>query len=55
MRARAVLEVQTKLRHILERVDAILDSAREGGRPLERALEIRGEIAAIEQETLRSV
>jgi MoxR-like ATPase len=55
MRARAVLEVQTKLRHILERVDAILDSAREGGRPLDRALEIRGEIAAIEQETLRSV
>jgi MoxR-like ATPase len=55
MRARAVLEVQTKLRSILARVDAILDSAREGGRPLGRALEIREEIAAIERETVSSV
>jgi len=55
MRARAVLEVQTKLRNILERVDAILDSARQGGRPLERALEIRDEIAAIERETVGSL
>ncbi len=54
-RTRAVLEVQTKLRNILQRVDAIVESARQGGRPVERALEIRGEIAAIEQETLRSV
>jgi len=54
-RARAVLEVQTKLRHILERVDSIVDSAREGGRSLGRALEIREEIVAIEQETLRSL
>jgi MoxR-like ATPase len=54
-RTRAVLEVQTKLRNILERVDTILELARQGGRPMSRALEIRGEIAAIEQETLRSV
>ena len=55
LRARAVLEVQTKLRNILERVDSILDSARQGGRPLVRALEIRQEIAAIEKETLSSL
>ena len=54
-RVRAVLEVQTKLRRILERVDTILEAARQGGRPLSRAVEIRDEIAAIEQETLRSV
>ena len=54
-RTRAVLEVQTKLRNILERVETILESARQGGRPMSRALEIRDEIAAIEQETLRSV
>jgi MoxR-like ATPase len=54
-RARAVLEVQTKLRHILERVDSIVDSARQGGRTVGRALEIREEIVAIEQETLRSL
>ncbi len=55
LRTRAVLEVQTKLRNILDRVDAILDSARQGGRPLERALGIRQEIAAIEKETLSSL
>jgi MoxR-like ATPase len=54
-RARAVLEVQTKLRHILQRVDSIVDSARQGGRSVGRALEIRDEIVAIEQETLRSL
>jgi MoxR-like ATPase len=54
-RARAVLEVQTKLRHILQRVDSIVDSARQGGRSLGQALEIREEIVAIEQETLRSL
>ncbi|MGH7898066.1 MAG: AAA family ATPase [Candidatus Binatia bacterium] len=52
MRTRAVIEVHTKLRNILERVETILDSAREGGRPLDRALAIRDEIAAIEKEML---
>jgi MoxR-like ATPase len=55
LRSRAVLEVQTKLRHIRDRVDAILEAARAGGRPLERALALREEIAAIERETLRSL
>ena len=55
MRTRAVLEVHTKLRNILERVDSILDSARDGGRPLDRALGIRAEIAAIEKEMLGSI
>ena len=53
-RARRI-EVETKLRHILQRVDSIVDSARQGGRSLGRALEIRDEIVAIEQETLRSL
>jgi MoxR-like ATPase len=55
MHTRAILEVQTKLRDILERVERILDSARQVGRPLERALAIRDEITAIERETLRSL
>ncbi|MBI2964058.1 MAG: AAA family ATPase [Deltaproteobacteria bacterium] len=55
LRARAVLEVQTKLRHVLDRVEAILESARQIGRPLGRALAIRDEIAEIERETLRSL
>ncbi len=55
LRARAVLEVQTKLRHILDRVEAILESARQIGRPLGRALAIRDEIVEIERETLRSL
>jgi MoxR-like ATPase len=55
MRARAVVEVQTKLRHIRGRVETMLESARLGGRPIERALALRDEIAAIERETLRSL
>ena len=55
MRARAVIEVQTKLRHIRGRVEDILESAKAGGRPIERALALRDEIAAIERETLRSL
>ena len=49
------VEAHTKIRHILQRVDSIVDSARQGGRSLGRALEIRDEIVAIEQETLRSL
>jgi len=55
MHARAILEVRTKLRDILQRVERILDSARQVGRPLERALAIRDEITEIERETLRSL
>jgi MoxR-like ATPase len=55
MRARALLEVQTKLKNILERVETILESARQVGRPLDRAEAIRDEIAEIERETLRSL
>jgi len=55
LRARAVLEVQTKLRNIRGRVETILESARLGGRPMDRALALRDEIAAIERETLRAL
>jgi MoxR-like ATPase len=55
MHARAVLEVQSKLRNILERVEQILEDARQVGRPLDRATAIREEIAEIERETLRSL
>jgi MoxR-like ATPase len=55
LRARAVLEVQSKLRHIRGRVETILESARAGGRPVDRALALRDEIAAIERETLRAL
>ena len=53
-RARAMLEVHTKLRDILGRVDSILEGARGEGRPLDRAESIRAEILAIQQEMLTS-
>lgn len=55
LRSRAVVEVHTKLRNILARVDSILDGAREGGRSVERVEAIRAEIQAIQQEMLASL
>jgi MoxR-like ATPase len=49
---RAALEAHTKIRNILGKVDGILSQARRGGRPVERALALREEIAAIEREML---
>jgi MoxR-like ATPase len=51
-RARATVEAHTKVQSILGKVDGILSRARTDGRPLERALALREEIAQIEQEML---
>ena len=51
-RSRALVEVHTKLRNILGRVDTILEGARESGRTVERAESIRAEIASIRREIL---
>ena len=48
----ALVEVHTKLRNILGRVDTILEGARESGRTVERAESIRAEIASIRREIL---
>jgi hypothetical protein len=50
LRTRAALEAHTKIRNILGKVDVILSQARSGGRPLERVLALRQEIAEIERE-----
>ncbi len=52
LRSRAALEAHTKIRNILGKVDVILSQARSGGRPLQRALALRQEIADIEREML---
>ena len=52
LRTRAALEAHTKIRNILGKVDGILSQARSGGRPVERALALRQEIAEIEREML---
>ena len=54
-RDRALLEVHTKLRKILSRVDTILDAARQQGRPVDRAEAIRAEIVSIEKDMLTSL
>jgi MoxR-like ATPase len=51
-RARAAVEAHTKIRSILGKVDTILSRAESDGRPLDRALALRHEIAQIEQEML---
>ncbi len=50
--ARAVIEVHTKIRHILAKVEEISQKAGESGRPLERVETIRQEIQAIQQQLL---
>ena len=55
MRARAIVEVHTKLKSILARVNEILDAARGGGRALERVESIRAEIRAIHDEMLSAL
>src|SRR5207253_199479 len=52
LRSRAALEAHTKIRNILGKVDVLLSQARSGGRPVERALALRQEIADIEREML---
>ena len=52
LQTRAAVEAHTKIRNILGKVDAILTSARSGGRPVDRVAALRDEIAAIEREML---
>ena len=49
-RTRAAVEAHTKLRHILGKVDTILDQARRGGRPTGAVEALRGEILDIQRE-----
>lgn len=51
-RSRAVVEVHTKIRNIMQRIDEITHEARAVGRPLDRVGEIRAEVEAIQQEML---
>lgn len=51
-RARALIEVHTKLQKILTKVDTILDKAKRLGRPLERVNSVRGEIEQLQKEML---
>lgn len=51
-RARALIEVHTKLKNILTKVDGIKDKAQRLGRPLERVHAVRGEIEQLQKELL---
>lgn len=52
LRTRAIVEVHSKLKSILARVDDVLETVRGGGRPLEGAQQIRDEIRGIHDEML---
>ncbi|HEX6768391.1 MAG TPA: AAA family ATPase [Candidatus Binatia bacterium] len=51
-RARALIELHTKLKNILVKVDQILDKAKRMGRPLERVNTVRGEIEQLQKDML---
>ena len=51
-RARALIEVHTKLRNILAKVDQILEKAQKLGRPPERVGAVKGEIEEIQKQLL---
>ncbi|HWP24308.1 MAG TPA: hypothetical protein VNM15_09060, partial [Candidatus Binatia bacterium] len=51
-RARALIELHTKLRNILIKVDQIMEKARRLGRPLDRVTSVRGEIEQLQKEML---
>lgn len=55
MRDRAVVEAHTKIRHIRERVLAILDKARAGGRPTEAVEAVAREIEAIQRRMFEAI
>jgi len=52
LRGRAVVEAHTKIRHILNRVNGILEEARNVGRPLDTVEAVKHEIEAIQQRML---
>jgi len=51
-RARALIELHTKLRNILAKVDQIMDKAKRMGRPLDRVNSVRGEIEQLQKTML---
>jgi MoxR-like ATPase len=51
-RARALIELHTKLRNILAKVDQIMDKAKRMGRPLDRVNSVRGEIEQLQKAML---
>ena len=55
LRGRAVVEAHTKIRHILAKVDAILDDARGAGRPVEAVEAVRSEIESIQHAMLEAL
>ncbi len=50
--ARALIELHTKLRNILAKVDQIMDKAKRLGRPLDRVNSVRNEIEQLQKEML---
>jgi MoxR-like ATPase len=51
-RARALIELHTKLRNILGKVDQIMEKARRLGRPLDRVSSVRNEIEQLQKDML---
>ena len=51
-RARALIELHTKLRNILTKVDQIMEKAKRLGRPLERVNTVRDEIEQLQKDML---
>jgi seryl-tRNA synthetase len=51
-RARALIELHTKLRNILTKVDQIMDKAKRMGRPLDRVHNVRNEIEQLQKDML---
>jgi MoxR-like ATPase len=51
-RARALIELHTKLRNILGKVDQIMEKAKRLGRPLERVSSVRNEIEQLQKDML---
>jgi MoxR-like ATPase len=52
LQRRAAVEAHTKIRNILDKVDLLVAQAESGGRPVERALALRREIADLERDVL---
>ncbi|MEE9145698.1 MAG: AAA family ATPase [Candidatus Binatia bacterium] len=53
LRAQALIEVHTKLKNILMKVDQIMEKAKQHGRPLDQVGSIKGEIEEIQQQMLQ--
>ena len=54
-RARALIELHTKLRNILGKVDLIMERARRLGRPLDRVSSVRNEIEQLQRDMLEQL